>query len=65
MQGASYEFIRHIGMLLEETGVFSKRLSSLRKFFEAENISNKVTDGTTPFPENEQSLRDGMSLEFR
>jgi hypothetical protein len=65
MQGASYEFTRHISRLLEETGTFSKRLSSLRKLFEAESISNKVTDGTIPFPENEQSLRDGISLEFR
>ena len=46
-------------------GSISARLSSLRKLYEAENIPNKVVDGTTPFPENAQSIGDGISLEFR
>jgi ABC-type multidrug transport system fused ATPase/permease subunit len=65
MQTASSVFMEHVRMLLQETGSFSDRLTALRKLFEAVNISNKVTDGTTPFPENEQSLRHGISLEFR
>jgi hypothetical protein len=65
MQNASSVFMTHVRMLLHKTGSFSDRLSALRKLFEAVNIQNKVTDGTVPFPENEQSLRHGISLEFR
>ena len=46
-------------------GSISDRLSSLRKLYEAENIPNKIVDGTIPFPENAQSIGDGISLEFR
>ena len=49
----------------EDVGSISTRLSNLRKLYEAENIPNKVEDGITPFPENAQSICDGISLEFR
>jgi hypothetical protein len=65
MQQASNDFMMHISTLLSETGDFSENLLGLRKLFEASNISNKVIDGTTPFPQNQQSVRDGISLEFR
>ena len=51
--------------LLEQTGNMSDRLSNLRQLYEAGNIANTVADGTTPFPENEQSIRDGIAIEFR
>jgi len=38
---------------------------ALRKLYEAENIVNQVADGNIPYPENEKSTRDGISLEFR
>ncbi|KAI0301012.1 HlyB/MsbA family ABC transporter [Multifurca ochricompacta] len=65
VQGASNTFMMHFRVLLQETGTFSKKLSTLRKLYESGNIPNKVVDGTTPFPENNQSIRDGISLEFR
>jgi hypothetical protein len=65
MQQASDDFMGHISMLLSETGNFSDQLLSLRKLFESGNIPNKITDGTTPFPENQQLIGDGISLEFR
>jgi hypothetical protein len=65
MQQASDDFMSHVSMLLSETGNFSDQLLSLRKLFEAGNIPNKITDGTTPFPENQQLISDGISLEFR
>ena len=56
-------------MLLHQTGKGAvsgpERLSTLRKFYETRNIENQVEDGGVPFPENEQSIRDGISLEFR
>ncbi|KAI9507420.1 HlyB/MsbA family ABC transporter [Russula earlei] len=65
MQDASMSFLGHATRLLSQTGDFSDQLLALRKLFEAGNIPNKVADGSIPFPENEQSIRNGISLEFR
>ena len=65
MQEASDSFMNHITTLLSQTQNFSTQLLDLRKLFEANNIPNKIVDGTVPFPENQQSIRDGISLEFR
>jgi hypothetical protein len=65
IRGASGMFMMNIRIVLEQSKNFSEQLSALRKLFEAGNISNKIVDGTTPYPENEQSLRYGISLEFR
>jgi len=51
--------------LLGQTWNISERLMALRKLYEAENIVNQVADGNIPYPENEKSIRDGISLEFR
>jgi len=40
----------------------SDRWFAMRQLYESGNI---VADGTTPFPENEQSIRDGIAVEFR
>jgi hypothetical protein len=65
MKDASSMFMTSIRMVLQKSKTFPEQLSALRKLFEAGNIINKVVDGTTPYPENEQSLRYGISLEFR
>ncbi|KAH9164213.1 HlyB/MsbA family ABC transporter [Lactarius sanguifluus] len=65
MQRASGLFMGSVRTLLEQTGNMSERLSALRQLYEAGNIANNVADGTTPFPENEQSIRDGIAIEFR
>jgi len=65
MQEASDLFMAHVTTLLSQTRNFSEQLLDLRKLFEAANIPNKIADGTVPFPENQQSIRDGISLEFR
>ena len=65
MEEASASFMGHITMLLLQTGDFSDDLLNLRKLLEAGNITNKVVDGTIPFPENQQSIQEGISLEFR
>ncbi|KAH8996475.1 HlyB/MsbA family ABC transporter [Lactarius hatsudake] len=65
VQRASGSFMGSVRTLLEQTGNMSERLSALRQLYEAGNIANNVADGATPFPENEQSIRDGIAIEFR
>jgi hypothetical protein len=65
MEEASDLFMTHVTTLLSETGDFSEELLDLRKHFDAGSITNKIVDGTTPFPEDQQSIRDGISLEFK
>ncbi|KAH9034132.1 HlyB/MsbA family ABC transporter [Lactarius hengduanensis] len=65
LQQSSNTFVMSINEIFQKMGSISDRLSSLRKLYEAENIPNKVVDGTIPFPENAQSISDGISLEFR
>ena len=65
VQRASNSFMASAQALYEQTGSMSERLSSLRQMYEASNIANTVVDGTTPFPENQQSIRDGIAIEFR
>ncbi|KAG1822170.1 P-loop containing nucleoside triphosphate hydrolase protein, partial [Suillus variegatus] len=40
-------------------------LARIRDLYEIENIRNQVVDGTEPFPENQQSLANGISVEFK
>jgi hypothetical protein len=65
LQQSLHTFVGRINVIRHTTGRISDRLSNLRKLHEVENIANKVVDGTTPFPENAQSIGDGISLEFR
>jgi len=43
----------------------AEQFASVRKLYEISSIPNRVMDGTKPFPENQQVLRDGIALEFR
>jgi hypothetical protein len=65
LQGSLSTFAQRINLILQDAGSISVQLSDLRKLYDAENIANKVVDGTTPFPENAQSICDGISLEFK
>jgi hypothetical protein len=65
MKDSSDSFMSHVQTLLSETENLSDKLLDLRKHFESVNITNKIVDGTNPFPENQQLIRDGISLEFR
>jgi hypothetical protein len=40
-------------------------LSIAHNVYEMEDIQNRVVDGTEPFPENQQSLARGISVEFK
>lgn len=50
---------------LDETGNMADQLSNVRKLYEIENIPNRVVDGHEPYPENHQTLKYGISIEFR
>jgi hypothetical protein len=65
LQKSLRTFLGHINKIHYNMGSISDQLSDLRRLHEAENIPNKVVDGNTPFPENAQSIGDGISLEFR
>ncbi|KAG1746811.1 P-loop containing nucleoside triphosphate hydrolase protein [Suillus lakei] len=40
------------------------RFTGVRDLYEFKNVQNKVVDGIEPFPENQQSLGGGISVEF-
>ncbi|KAF8264169.1 P-loop containing nucleoside triphosphate hydrolase protein [Lactarius quietus] len=65
LQQSINAFSARIDFILHNSGSISIRLSNVRKLYDIENIKNKVVDGTVPFPENAQSIGDGISLEFR
>ncbi|KAG2345399.1 P-loop containing nucleoside triphosphate hydrolase protein [Suillus weaverae] len=43
----------------------AEKFTHVRTMYELDNVQNKVIDGTKPFPEDKQSLRSGISIEFR
>ncbi|KAJ6569697.1 P-loop containing nucleoside triphosphate hydrolase protein [Mycena sp. CBHHK59/15] len=59
------KFSRTLFDLLNQTETIAERLASIRKVYEVVTIPNVVTDGETPFPEDQQNLRFGVSVEFR
>ena len=61
----SSSFTSSILGLLDQTGYMAEQLASVRRLYEIENIANKVVDGREPYPENQQKLNDGISVEFR
>ena len=65
LQQSISTFAMRMHHISHNVGSIATRLSDLRRLYEAENIPNKVEDGITPFPENAQSIGDGISLEFR
>lgn len=68
---ASFILIEHTSHSFVSTQVFSldfslaKQFANIRMLYEIENVKNKVVDGTESFPEDQQSLRSGVSVEFR
>lgn len=41
------------------------RIARVRNLYEMHEIPNKVPDGSVPYPENQNSLEMGISIEFR
>ncbi|KAG1825441.1 P-loop containing nucleoside triphosphate hydrolase protein [Suillus subaureus] len=51
--------------LFGESFSLAEQFANVRKLYEIENVQNKVVDGAEPFPENQQALKSGISVEFR
>lgn len=58
-------FLSTLVNLFSATSSVAEQLLGVRKLYEVSEIRNRVTDGTTPFPENSTSLGLGISIEFR
>jgi hypothetical protein len=61
----SQAFTSTLFSLFGESYSLAERFKDVRKLYEFENVLNKVVDGTELFPEDQQSIRSGISLEFR
>ncbi|KIK60425.1 hypothetical protein GYMLUDRAFT_43735 [Collybiopsis luxurians FD-317 M1] len=49
----------------QETGSINDNFATVRKMFEMIDLPNRIPDGAVPYPENQQALQMGMSIEFR
>jgi hypothetical protein len=65
IQKTSASFSSGLLSFLDQTGSIAEQLESVRKLYEIENIPNRVVDGRESFPENQQTLNNGISVEFR
>ena len=50
---------------MRRTQSVGQQLESVKKLYEVVNIDNVVKDGTVPFPEDAQKIKNGIALEFR
>ncbi|KAG2034311.1 P-loop containing nucleoside triphosphate hydrolase protein [Suillus americanus] len=64
-----YQISNSFGFPLSETSFSAtslvEKLAAIRSIYAIDNVKNKVVDGPEPFPEDRQSLRSGISIEFR
>lgn len=65
IQQTSATFSYSVLKFFDQTGSIAEQLASVRKLYEIVNIPNRVPDGLDPFPENQQTLDTGVSIEFK
>ncbi|KAH9917929.1 P-loop containing nucleoside triphosphate hydrolase protein [Epithele typhae] len=65
INNATSSFGHRLYEVLINSKSMGEQFSSVRKMYEADNIINKVADGTIPFPEDSLSIRYGIALEFK
>ncbi|KZP30394.1 P-loop containing nucleoside triphosphate hydrolase protein [Athelia psychrophila] len=65
IQENASSFSTSIFDLLDKTANVAEQLASVRKLYEIDSIRNKIPDGKEPFPENRQTLLNGISVEFK
>ncbi|EED84781.1 predicted protein [Postia placenta Mad-698-R] len=65
IQGTTQRFGFTMYRFMEQFGSIADQLGNVRKLYEVVNISNKIPDGTVPFPEVAQKVKTGVSVEFR
>ena len=65
IQRAVSQFQGPLWSLLYRASSLSESFRSIRQLYEVVNVKNQVVDGTEPYPEDRQTLRTGISVEFR
>ncbi|KAL5535096.1 hypothetical protein ACEPAF_3189 [Sanghuangporus sanghuang] len=65
IQSTVSSFSHSLLQFFDQFGSVAVHLDSIRKLYEIKNIRLKVQDGRETYPENEQDLRSGISVEFR
>lgn len=65
VQETTSSFMSSLMSFLNESGSIAERFHKVRQLYEIENIPNSVVDGNISFPEDRQTLKSGMSVEFR
>lgn len=61
----SENFAWAIRDLINQTGSIADQLETVRKLYQVGDIPNKVSDGDQPYPEDQQQIKSGITLEFR
>ncbi|KAG6332407.1 hypothetical protein ID866_6678 [Astraeus odoratus] len=62
---ASNSFSTTLFGLFGESFSLAEQFANVRKLYEITAIPNRIVDGTVPFPENQQTIARGISVEFR
>ncbi|KAJ7583265.1 P-loop containing nucleoside triphosphate hydrolase protein [Mycena floridula] len=62
---AAEQFIFTVSNVVNSGSMAANRFITVRRLYECTEIPNKVSDATVPFPENQQTLKEGISVEFR
>jgi len=65
VQETTSSFMNAFMGFINESGSIAERFHKVRQLYEIENIPNNVVDGNISFPEDRQSLKSGMAVEFR
>ncbi|KAI0656859.1 P-loop containing nucleoside triphosphate hydrolase protein [Cubamyces menziesii] len=65
LQQTTSQFSYTLWRFFEQTGSVTEQLATVRKLYDVAHIPNRVPDGTVPFPEDAQKIRNGVELEFR
>ncbi|KAJ8095279.1 hypothetical protein PM082_010502 [Marasmius tenuissimus] len=57
-------FAHLLTSLFDQTTSVADSLSSIRRLYDIMELPNRITDGSASFPEDQQALRSGISVEF-
>ena len=64
VEQSTSSFLQQFMRMRFELYRLTRSMRSIRTLYEVEEISNSLSDGKIPYPENTQSLRTGISVEF-
>lgn len=65
LQTTTSHFAFTLWRFFDQTSSITEQLATVRRLYDVAKIPNRITDGTVPFPEDAQSIRHGVALEFR